>query len=132
MKTLRERLMWAMGREKIRQAELARRLKITRGAVSLWLDGTTKSLEGENLTRAAGALGVNPHWLATGEGKPDVTTGKRGQEETIRDLMSTFDQAYLGADKGVQQAVRELLTRYDVNPTEGKRIAKALKVLLQK
>lgn len=68
MRTLKERLEWALSHAGINRAELARRVRITRGAVSLWFNGTTKTLEGENLTRTAIALDVNPHWLATGEG----------------------------------------------------------------
>ena len=74
MKTLRERLEWALDHAKISQAELARQAHITRGAVSLWFNGTTKTLEGENLTRAAAALKVNPHWLATDEGPRDINS----------------------------------------------------------
>lgn len=49
-------------------SELARKANVSRATVSLWLNGQTQQLEGENLTRAASALGVDAHWLATGEG----------------------------------------------------------------
>lgn len=55
----------------IKPADLARRSHVTRGTVSLWMSGATKSIEGENLTRAAEVLAVSPHWLATGEGLRD-------------------------------------------------------------
>jgi transcriptional regulator with XRE-family HTH domain len=63
--------MDAMISARVKPAELARRVGVSRGAVSLWLSGATKSIDGENLTRAAAALGVNPHWLASGEGHSD-------------------------------------------------------------
>lgn len=50
------------------QSDLARRVGIERASVSDWFTGKTRQLEGPNLTKAAEALGVDPHWLATGEG----------------------------------------------------------------
>ncbi|UEP43169.1 MULTISPECIES: LexA family transcriptional regulator [Burkholderia] len=76
MKTLAERLKIALEHakearpnESINQSELARRVGVTRGAVSLWFKGSTTSLEGENLVKAAQYLGVSPNWLATGRGR---------------------------------------------------------------
>jgi hypothetical protein len=36
--------------------------------VTQWENGETKTLEGENLVKAAAALSVDPLWLATGKG----------------------------------------------------------------
>lgn len=69
MNTLAERLRTALEQAGIKQIELARRVGVTRGAVSFWLKGTITSLEGENLVKTAQALGVSPNWLATGRGK---------------------------------------------------------------
>lgn len=68
MKTLAERLQWAIDQAGIKKTELARACGVTRGAVSQWFNGGTLSLEGSNLTNAAKATGINPHWLATGTG----------------------------------------------------------------
>lgn len=68
MRTLAERLKAAMAEKGMKQIELARAVGLTRGAVSLWLNGTTKELTGENLVNAARALGVTPTWLGTGRG----------------------------------------------------------------
>ena len=82
MQTLEGRLRWALTHARIKPAELARRARISRGAVSLWLSGGTKSIKGENLSRAAAALEVNPHWLAIGEGPRDTkATGFHGVAE---------------------------------------------------
>jgi len=51
------------------QAELATRVGISRASVSAWLTGDTQTIEGPNLLKAADALGVDPQWLATGEGQ---------------------------------------------------------------
>ncbi|CAB3644234.1 HTH-type transcriptional regulator PrtR [Trinickia soli] len=69
MTTLAERLQVALDQAKMKQIELARRVGITRGAVSLWLKGATTKVEGENLVKAAQVLGVSPNWLATGRGR---------------------------------------------------------------
>jgi transcriptional regulator with XRE-family HTH domain len=69
--SLKARLKLALRHDgkKRTQAELARACGIKPPSVSSWFSGDTLSLEGENLVRAAGYLGVNPHWLATGEGQ---------------------------------------------------------------
>jgi phage repressor protein C with HTH and peptisase S24 domain len=69
MKTLADRLKLALDQAGIKQIELARRIGITRGAVSLWFKGTTTNLEGENLLKAAQILGVSPNWLSSGRGR---------------------------------------------------------------
>jgi phage repressor protein C with HTH and peptisase S24 domain len=69
MKTLAERLRAALEASGMNQSELARRVGVTRGAVSLWLTGQTGSLDGQNLVKVAIALNVSPVWLQTGRGK---------------------------------------------------------------
>ncbi|KDD50719.1 putative repressor protein C2 [Bordetella bronchiseptica OSU553] len=68
MSTLQERLRDALADAQISQSELARRVKVSRGAISLWLTGATKELTADNLLAAAQALGVNPVWLGSGKG----------------------------------------------------------------
>ncbi|ENV53925.1 transcriptional regulator [Acinetobacter baylyi] len=77
MKTLAERLKYAMEilpPKKIKGVELARVVGVKPPSVSDWLSGKSRSMEGENLLRAAKFLDVNPVWLATGTGKPKTTT----------------------------------------------------------
>lgn len=69
MTTLQERLKLALETAGINQSTLARRVKLTRGAVSLWFVGSTKGLSGKSLLTAAEAMAVNPLWLATGKGE---------------------------------------------------------------
>jgi len=54
----------------MKPADLAVAIGVSRATVSQWVNGPTKKLEGEHLTRAARALGVDAHWLATGEQRP--------------------------------------------------------------
>lgn len=74
MKTLAERMKLALAQAEIKQIELARRVGVTRGTVSLWLKGTTTSIEGENLLKAAQILGVSPNWLSSGRGRMKPTS----------------------------------------------------------
>jgi phage repressor protein C with HTH and peptisase S24 domain len=69
MKTLADRLKLALTQAGMKQIDLARGIGITRGAVSLWFNGTTTSLESENLLKAAQILGVSANWLASGRGR---------------------------------------------------------------
>lgn len=50
------------------QAGLAKACKISRASVHAWFHGGTDSIDGKHLTTAAEYLGVNAHWLGTGEG----------------------------------------------------------------
>lgn len=67
MSNLKGRIIEAMVKAGMSQVELSRAADVSRGAVSLWCSGQTKNLAGDNLTRVARALGVDAHWLATGE-----------------------------------------------------------------
>lgn len=73
--TLAERLVAAMGRANINQADLARACGVKPPSVHGWLSGKAKFLRGENLLKAAEALGVSQQWLATGSG-PMVDTSE--------------------------------------------------------
>jgi hypothetical protein len=69
MSTLKERLAlvspeWPWGKK----AALAKHCGVKAPSVSDWISGETKTLEGDNLLRAADFLGVNPKWLASGKG----------------------------------------------------------------
>lgn len=72
VKTLKQRVRWALEKAGITQAELARRVGIERASVSGWFTGDTKSIDGVNLVKAASALQVDPEWLSSGEGQPEV------------------------------------------------------------
>jgi transcriptional regulator with XRE-family HTH domain len=50
------------------QAGLARYCKVQRPSVSKWLSGSTKTLQGQNLLRAAEYLECDAEWLADGKG----------------------------------------------------------------
>lgn len=68
MTTLSERVLAALEAANMDQSDLSRRVGISSVAVNNWCTGATKSIKGENLLRAASALGVRPDWLAYGHG----------------------------------------------------------------
>ncbi len=67
--TLAERVKKAREAAGLSKSELARLCGVSPSAVTQWESGETKTLEGENLVRAADALRVDALWLATGKGE---------------------------------------------------------------
>lgn len=56
---------------KLNQTELAKRVGVSKVAVSQWENGDTQP-KGENLLKLASALGVSPQWLVNGKGDPSA------------------------------------------------------------
>lgn len=77
MKSLAERFKWAMDRKaekdgrKVYAADVMRATGVSRTSVSFWLNGKN-GIDGEYARKAASFLDVNPIWLETGEGSPDL------------------------------------------------------------
>lgn len=65
-----DRLNEGMRLAKKSKQNLADHLGISYQAVKKAIDGKTSALNAENSARAARYLGVDSHWLATGEGEP--------------------------------------------------------------
>lgn len=61
-----QRLQAAMDAANLNQAELARKVGVTRSAINQLLQGTSKGMKPENLVAVARALDVRVEWLATG------------------------------------------------------------------
>ncbi len=107
------------------QAALARHCEVKPSSVSDWVSGETKSIEGENLVRAAAFFGVRPEWLATGRGsKMPGTTDLPGTQtlsdqarrygailasllDDVRDVAARQD-AYLEATTVIQKRLKAL------------------------
>lgn len=124
MSTLQHRLKAALAAKGKSQSELARACGITRGAVNQWLTGTTKSLEGANLTNAAKFLDVSPHWLATGQGPMEGIT--QVHSSVIRVLPSAVTALGIGTpiitwDKPEDLPEGEfvIVPRFDVHVSAG-------------
>lgn len=117
MKTLKDRLALALEKRQMTQAELARATKTTEAAVSLWMNGTSKSMRSKALALAAAHLGCNMAWLANGSGVSglgidDVAAAQQQHLDSLSDqesrLVSYFrrcteeqKQGILGAAHGI-------------------------------
>lgn len=91
IKTLAQRLKYAMDilpSKKIKGVELARAVGVKPPSVSDWISGKSKTMEGENLLKAANFLGVNPIWLASGIGKPQKNSSTDNEISNI-ELLTT-------------------------------------------
>ena len=122
MGLLSERIIWARcTHAKISQAALARACGVSRNAVSMWERGETKSLDASYLFNAAKSLGVNPEWLATGNGSKTQTVAEQSQpgysvhslDERRKKLLEVFDsltpkaqQSLLGFLENVKESKR--------------------------
>lgn len=83
MSSLNERLFERMKELGMSQAELARKVDLTKGAVNQWKKGAS-SPNGENLLKVAKALGVTPEWLATGKGPKEAPETRMTVKEAFR------------------------------------------------
>ncbi|MDV7413520.1 LexA family protein [Acinetobacter baumannii] len=94
MKTLAERLRHAMEvlpPKKIKGVDLARAVGVKPPSVSDWLSGKSKTMEGENLLKAAKFLEVNPNWLASGKGSPTDINKDNSDKELSNILISDLN-----------------------------------------
>nr|WP_315542412.1 helix-turn-helix transcriptional regulator [uncultured Aggregatibacter sp.] len=86
MTTLAERLATLMAEKGLSQAELARIIGVKQPSIFKILSGQT--LNPKNILEIATALGVNAHWLKTGEGSPDADvfafTSEKDDAHTLR------------------------------------------------
>lgn len=90
LKTLAERLKYAMEilpPKKIKGVDLARAVGVKPPSVSDWLSGKSKTMEGENLLKAAKFLGVNPNWLASGNGTATDKNKHDIKEEELSNIL---------------------------------------------
>ena len=91
--TLADRIREIMQAKDWNQSELARKAKVGRATVSLWLDGTVKSMKGANGVSLHRTSGFSLQWILTGEGikKGDrpftLVHGAKGQPEIDLNLL---------------------------------------------
>jgi transcriptional regulator with XRE-family HTH domain len=81
MNTLESRLGKAFNKDQHTQAALAKAAGVKPPSVADWFNGKTRTLKAEPLVRAAIYLGVEPLWLAAGEG-PMHRSGFTAREPT--------------------------------------------------
>lgn len=91
MNTVSERLKYALLVRDISQAELARKIGVTRGAISNLINKVSQGLSAENALKIAEVLEVDPYWLVFGRGEGPVT--KRDINFGLGNLTSTREEA---------------------------------------
>lgn len=142
MSSLQDRIGLALTHARINASTLAKRAKVSRGAVSLWVNGPTQTIEGDNLTRAAAALGVDTHWLATGEGLPFSDEPMKAEEPAVTygiltptnvaELLDALRNEISLQPRVIIDSVTQLITAYihEQNPETRSEIIEAISRLL--
>jgi transcriptional regulator with XRE-family HTH domain len=83
LRTAHERISYAIKQSSFRKIDIARELKVSATAITMWCNGETKSLHQENLFAFADLIGVSARWIATGQGemlasdKPDTQANNK-------------------------------------------------------
>lgn len=91
MSSLSERIQFALDLRGMKQVDLAKRLNLSRSAISQIMSGKTKSFSAENALRMAKCLDINPYWLILGEGKPEFNSAGTPTPEAA-EAASLIDQ----------------------------------------
>lgn len=68
MDTLQNRLNAALEQAKMNKKNLAEKANVSKGAVTHWCNGRSKTIKTEQAQKVAEALGVSYDWLTTGNG----------------------------------------------------------------
>lgn len=68
MDTLQNRLNAALEQAKMNKKDLADKAQVSKGAVSHWCNGRSKTIKTEQAQKVAEALGISYDWLTTGKG----------------------------------------------------------------
>lgn len=74
MKTIAQRIQWAMNERGLNKNQLEVSAKLSAGYLSNMFERNSDNTRAGTLTRLANALGVTPSWLATGVGDPFSNT----------------------------------------------------------
>lgn len=86
MKTLSDRLRYLLKVNELTEDALAKKVNVSQQAINYVLNGKTRSPK--NILEIATALGVNAHWLKTGEGSPEADvfafTSEKDNDHTLR------------------------------------------------
>lgn len=138
-----DRLKAAMELRGVKVPALAARLGMSYQGAKKAVDGRSKAFSAENNSKAAIWLGVNPDWLATGEGEmlqrttPDQavptppSVSAASTEMSLGQTLARLGQELGRASPQTRAAVADLLSRYAQNPAQGKSLAQAIEMLVQ-
>lgn len=107
---LATRLTEALNEAGISQSDLARACGVTSASVSDWINGKTKTIRPQYLSKAAQALNVSIAWLATGEGSKQSSSVGVVEEDYNDDdfVMIPEYKIRLAAGPGAEPTPEEL------------------------
>lgn len=91
MSSLSERIQYALDLRGMKQIDLARKLNLSRSAISQIIAGKTKNFSAENALKMSKCLDINPYWLVLGEGKPEISSSGTPTPEAA-EAASMIDQ----------------------------------------
>jgi transcriptional regulator with XRE-family HTH domain len=100
MSTIGERIQEAMTAARLDQPGLARRIGVSKQAISAMISGSTKAPTADNVFRIAEATGFEPKWIVTGKGprtkqeaameRLDISMLSPAQQAAIRAALRAF------------------------------------------
>ncbi|MGJ7533926.1 MULTISPECIES: helix-turn-helix domain-containing protein [unclassified Variovorax] len=142
MSTLKERFaLLARANPAITQADLARATGAKPPSVNAWFSGNTKSMRASTAALAAKLYGADPHWLATGEGRPWAnysTTTLPSLGATSEEHHSKLRLGLLAVDEAIRQAstqsreeLQHLFKLYLTDPTRYARLLEEIESVLR-
>lgn len=112
--TLAARLRLALSTRGMEAIDLAKTIKVKRQTVYYWVDGTTKSIDSDNLHKAAHALGVRAAWLQNGE-FPVYETPNMGDDQI--QLVGFFDKMTSERRKALMEIAESYASKSETAPT---------------
>lgn len=128
-----ERLKAAMARAQVKTRTLSDAIGMSYQGVKKVIDGKSNAFSAENNSRAAAVLGVNPDWLATGEGAmAGDEVASTPSEPTLPEALELVANALSSVPAEKRQALLGVLTTYASDPTNESDSLKYLQSELQK
>ena len=138
MSLLSDRIKLALTEAGLDQSELARLVGVSSVAVNGWCTGSTKTIKGDNLLKAAAALRVTPEWLSSGKGsmrcaEPSAhySIEKAHEPADIGDFLDLLSEKLDGADETTRATIGDMLRNYIIKQSPDPRIAEAIKAFLK-
>lgn len=80
---LKDRLLEVMEGAGLKKLQFAKAAGVSSGAVTQWLDGTTKAIKSSKAAALQAATGYSAVWIATGEGDKMVATAPARQGDQV-------------------------------------------------
>ena len=80
---LKDRLREVMEGAGLKKLQFAHAAGVSSGAVTQWLDGTTKAIKSNKAAALQAATGYSAVWIATGVGEKLVATAPARQDEQV-------------------------------------------------